>query len=85
MAWRDTLAADTESIVESVLSRVRSSMPVRVNLRVVLVMGGGEGVATVKVVLTGGGRTEGGAKMARGGVGLRSAFFDTRDKEAGGD
>ena len=46
---------------------------------------GEKGVVTVKVVLTGGGGTEGDAKMARGGVGLRSAFFDTGDKEAGGD
>ena len=60
-------------------------MSVEVNLRVVLVMGGGEGVATVRVVVTGGGGTEGEATIARGGVSLRSAFFDTGDKEAGGD
>ena len=68
-----------------VLSFARRSMSVGVNLRVVLVMGGGEGVATLRVVLTGGGGAEGDAKMARGGVGLRLAFFDTGDKEAGGD
>ena len=86
MTWRDTLATDTEeSIVESVVSRVRSSISVKMNLRVVLVMGRGEGGATVRVVLTGGGGTEGEATMARGGVCLRSVFFDTGDKEAGGD
>ena len=55
------------STVESAVSRVRSSMSVRVNLSEVLVIGGGDGVATLEVVLTGGGGTKGEAKMARGG------------------
>ena len=85
MARRDALASTEDSTVESVVSKVRSSMSVGVNPRVVLVMGGGDGVAILGVVLTGGGGTEGEARMARGGVGLRSAFFDTGDEEAGGD
>ena len=61
MAWQNTLAADTEeSIMESVVSRVRSSMSVEVNFRVVLVMSGGEGGATVRVALTVVGRDRGG-------------------------
>ena len=47
--------------------------------------GGGDGVATLEIVVTSGGGNEGEAKMARGEVVLRSAFFDTGDKEAGGE
>ena len=87
MAWRETLAEASmeESTVELAVSKVRSSMSVGVNLREVLVMGGGDGVATLGVVLTGGRGNKGEAKMARGGVVLRSAFFDTGDEEAGGE
>ena len=85
MAWRETIAKASmeDSTVESAVSKVRSLMSVRVNLREVLVMGGGDGVATLEVVLTDGGGTEGEAKMARGGVVLRSTFFDTGDEGAG--
>ena len=70
MAWQEALAEAGmgESTVESAAARVRSSMSVGVNLSEVLVMGGGDGVATLEGVLTGGGGTKGEAKMARGGL-----------------
>ena len=70
--------------MESAVSRVRSSMSAGENVREVLVMDGGEGVATCESVLADGGGTKGEAVMARGGVVLMSAFLDTGDKEAGG-
>ena len=72
MAWRETLVESNmeESTLESAVSKVRSSISVRVNLREVLVTGGGNGVATLEVALTGGGGTKGEAKMARGGGGF---------------
>ena len=69
--------------MESAVSRVKSSMSSGENLRDVLVIDGGEGVATLENVLAGGGGTKGEAVVARGGVVLRSAFLDTGDKEAG--
>ena len=87
MAWREALAKAGmgESTVESAVTKVRSSMSVEVNLRDVLVMGGGEGVATVEAVFTDGGEARWGARMARGEVDLRSPFFDTGEEEAGGE
>ena len=74
-----------ESTVESAVSKVKSSVSDDLNLRVVLVRGGGEGVTAINAVVSGGGGTRGEARMARGEVDLRLAFFDTGDKEAGGD
>ena len=87
MAWREALAkAGMEELtVESAVAKVRLSKSVGVNLSEVLVMGGGDGVATLEGVFTGGGGTKGEAKMARGGVGLRSAFFYAGDEEAEGE
>ena len=85
MAWREALAEAgmRESTMESTVSKVKSSMSVEVNLIDVLVMGGGEGVATFDTVVTGGKEAKGEARMARGGMDLRSAFFDTGEEEAG--
>ena len=74
-----------ESTVESAVSRVKSSMSDDLNLRAVLVRGGGEGVTAINAVVSGGGGTRGEARMARGEVDLRSAFFDTGEEEAGGE
>ena len=74
-----------ESTVESTVSKVKSSMSDDLILRSVLVRSGGEGVTAINAVVSGVGGTRGEARMAREGVDLRSAFFDTGDKEAGGD
>ena len=70
MAWREALAEAGmgESTMESAVARVRSSMSVRLSLIEVLVMGGGDRVAPLEAVSTGGGGTKGEAKMARGGL-----------------
>ena len=49
-------------------------------------MGGGEGVATLEVLLTDGGGSKVEASLALGGVVLRLAFFeDEGEEEAGGE
>ena len=73
-----------ESTVESAVSRVKSSMADDLNLRAVLVTDGGEGVTVLNAVVAGGGGTRGETGMARGGVDLRSTFFNTGEEEAGG-
>ena len=71
-----------KSTVESSVSKMRSSTSWVVNLIVVLVMGGGEGVATFEVLLRGGGGTRIEAKLALGGVVLRSGLLE---EDAGED
>ena len=73
-----------ESTVESAVSKVKSSMSDNLNLRAVLVMGGGEEVTTINAVVAGGGGTRGEARKARGGVDLRSAFFEKKKPEGNG-
>ena len=58
MAWREALG-ESESIVESAVAKVRSSTSDRKNLIEVFIMGGGDRVATLEFVLTGGGGTKG--------------------------
>ena len=55
MAWREALAKEGigESTVESSVTIVRSSTSWIVSLIAILVIGGGEGVATFKVLLRG--------------------------------
>ena len=70
----------------SSVAMVRSSTSVGENLIEVLVMGGGEEVATLDVILTGGGGAKVEARVALGGVVLRSAFFEADgEEEAGGE
>ena len=77
MAWRERLAGAgrKDATVESAVSRVRSSMSVGENTREVLVMDGGDGVATLESVLAGGGGTGGKAVVARGGGGFEISFL----------
>ena len=79
MSCREALdAVDSEiAAVEAVVFSVRSSRSDEVKLRVVLVIDGGEGVATVRVLVRGGGGAEGEAMSDRGGVSLWSTFFET--------
>ena len=78
------------------MSKVKSSASNDLNVRVVLVEGGGGGVTAIIAlilgveeaicaVISGGEETRGEAIIARGGVNLRSAFFDTGEEEAGGE
>ena len=61
-------------------------MSVGENVIEVFVMGGGDGVATLEVVLASGGGTKVEARLALGGVVLRSAFFEADgEEEAGGE
>ena len=78
MAWREAFAKEGigESTVESSVTTVRSSTSWVVNLIAVLVIGGEEGVATFEVVLRGGGGTRVEARLALGGVVLRSCLLE---------
>ena len=67
------------------MSKVKSSASNDLNVRVVLVEGGGGGVTAIIALVSGGEETRGEAIIARGGVDLRSAFFDTGEEEAGGE
>ena len=82
-------AGTGDTTVESVVTSVMSSKSmwfksVGENLREVLLIVGGEGVATLVRLLVGGEGAKGGAVAARGGVVLRSAYFDTAEGDAGG-
>ena len=74
-----------ESTEEAAVSKVKSSASNDLNVRVVLVEGGGGGVTAIIALVSGGEETRGEAIIARGGVDLRSAFFDTGEEEAGGE
>ena len=78
MTWREapTEAGMEEFTVESSVAKVRSSTSVVENLIVILVMGGEEGVATLEVLLRGGGGTSVEARLALGGVVLRSGLLE---------
>ena len=84
MAWREALAEAGmgESTVESSVAKVRSSTSWVVNLIVVLVMGGGEGVSTLEVSVRGGGGIKEDARLALGWVVLRSGLLE---EDAGED
>ena len=64
-----------ESTIESFVATMRSSTSWVVSLIATLVIGGGEGVATFEVLLRGGGGTRVEARLAFGGIVLRSGLL----------